>query len=72
MKGRTDPEIVLYPVLDRVAVLLKEQVQTLLDLDLLLDKQVMAVARSALHQVCLISQLWPWLSKGLATVENGL
>ncbi|KAF7239998.1 Pro-neuregulin-1, membrane-bound isoform [Varanus komodoensis] len=64
------------PVMDRVALPLKDRVHSLgvlLDPELSLEFQVVAVARSAFLQLRLIHQLCPYLNKhSLATVIHAL
>lgn len=63
-------------ILDEVVPTRKDQVCILgvvLDLALLLDKQVGAVARSAFYQLWLVRQLWPLLGpRDLTTVTHTL
>lgn len=66
VNGWSDARLKVSLILDRIAVPVKEQVYSsgfLLDLGLLLDNQVVTVARNAFYQLQLVSQLWPLLGK---------
>ena len=74
--GSSDRMVGVQPLLDGVAVPLKEQVCSLgllLEPSLSLEAQVALVTRSAFYQLRLVAQLRPYLDKdNLASVVNAL